>query len=242
MGNRNHDRERWKRKYVMGLPQPYKLLWFYIEDDCDHAGIWIVDFDVAFIRVGGDIELDRARELFKKKIVELDGGEKWFMPGFISFHYPMGLNPENNFHKQVIGILKRYGLYKPNGDIKKVKAVGVKKFKKPTADQVTKHFQENGLPILEAQFKGKKFVAFYESKGWMIGKNKMIDWKAAVRSNWLDDNKSQGKKTLFHKGNSTIEEFLEAAKEKRIRDKDATVEDVRDIYESGYKIELGVKP
>jgi hypothetical protein len=28
-----------------------------------------------------------------------------------------------------------------------------------------------------------KFVNFYESKGWMVGKNKMKDWKAAVR-NW----------------------------------------------------------
>ena len=26
------------------------------------------------------------------------------------------------------------------------------------------------------------FVNFYESKGWMIGKNKMKDWKAAVRT------------------------------------------------------------
>ena len=26
------------------------------------------------------------------------------------------------------------------------------------------------------------FVAFYESKGWLIGKNEMKDWKAAVRT------------------------------------------------------------
>jgi hypothetical protein len=28
-----------------------------------------------------------------------------------------------------------------------------------------------------------KFINFYESKGWMVGRNKMKDWKAAVR-NW----------------------------------------------------------
>ena len=28
----------------------------------------------------------------------------------------------------------------------------------------------------------QSFVDFYESKGWMIGKNKMKDWKAAVRT------------------------------------------------------------
>ena len=26
------------------------------------------------------------------------------------------------------------------------------------------------------------FIDFYESKGWKIGKNKMKDWKAAVRT------------------------------------------------------------
>lgn len=28
----------------------------------------------------------------------------------------------------------------------------------------------------------ERFIDFYESKGWMVGKNKMKDWKAAVRS------------------------------------------------------------
>jgi hypothetical protein len=26
------------------------------------------------------------------------------------------------------------------------------------------------------------FIDFYESKGWMVGSNKMKDWKAAVRT------------------------------------------------------------
>lgn len=28
----------------------------------------------------------------------------------------------------------------------------------------------------------EKFIDFYSAKGWMIGKNKMKDWKAAVRT------------------------------------------------------------
>jgi len=35
----------------------------------------------------------------------------------------------------------------------------------------------------------QKFFDFYESKGWMVGKNKMKDWKAAVRT-WEDKSKS----------------------------------------------------
>jgi hypothetical protein len=37
------------------------------------------------------------------------------------------------------------------------------------------------------------FVDFYASKGWMIGKNKMKDWKAAVRT-WEQGDKRKGVK------------------------------------------------
>lgn len=38
------------------------------------------------------------------------------------------------------------------------------------------------------------FFDFYESKGWMVGKNKMKDWKAAVRTWEKNDNNHRGGK------------------------------------------------
>ena len=38
-----------------------------------------------------------------------------------------------------------------------------------------------------------RFMDFYSSKGWMVGKSKMKDWKAAVR-NWNRNSKPQEKK------------------------------------------------
>ena len=35
---------------------------------------------------------------------------------------------------------------------------------------------------------GQEFCDFYESKGWMVGKNKMKSWQAAVR-NWCKGRK-----------------------------------------------------
>lgn len=35
-----------------------------------------------------------------------------------------------------------------------------------------------------------KFINFYESKGWMVGKNKMKDWKASIRTWEKDSNES----------------------------------------------------
>lgn len=48
-----------------------------------------------------------------------------------------------------------------------------------------------------------RFYDFYQSKGWMIGKNKMKDWKAAIRT-W---EKEAGFKTISNK--ETIQEDVE---------------------------------
>ena len=50
-------------------------------------------------------------------------------------------------------------------------------FKPPTLEEVKEYCWERNNGI-DAQ----SFIDFYSSKGWMIGKNKMKDWKAAVRT------------------------------------------------------------
>jgi hypothetical protein len=44
------------------------------------------------------------------------------------------------------------------------------------------------------RMEAERFVNFYESKGWMVGKNKMKDWRAAVR-NWARTSQQQTPKT-----------------------------------------------
>ena len=50
-----------------------------------------------------------------------------------------------------------------------------KKFIPPTVDEVKEYIDSVG-----SQVDAESFVAFYESKGWMVGKNKMRSWKAAI--------------------------------------------------------------
>lgn len=51
------------------------------------------------------------------------------------------------------------------------------RFIPPTVAQVQQYCQEKGYAI-----DPQRFIDYYESNGWMVGKNKMKDWKAAVRS------------------------------------------------------------
>ena len=53
------------------------------------------------------------------------------------------------------------------------------KFVPPTHQDVAEYCRERGYCNIDVE----RFIDFYSSKGWMVGKNKMKDWKAAVR-NW----------------------------------------------------------
>jgi DNA-binding transcriptional MerR regulator len=53
----------------------------------------------------------------------------------------------------------------------------------PSLQEVSAYCQERNNNV-----DSQKFFDFYESKGWMVGKNKMKDWKAAVRT-WEDKSK-----------------------------------------------------
>ena len=67
-----------------------------------------------------------------------------------------------------------------------------KKFTPPSAEEVAEYAAETGRAI-----DAERFVDFYASKGWMVGKNAMKDWKAAVR-NW-----TRGDRQLLMQTSST---------------------------------------
>ena len=54
---------------------------------------------------------------------------------------------------------------------------GKAKFKKPSLAEVSAYCVERGNTI-----DPEEFINHYESNGWMVGKNHMKDWKAAVRT------------------------------------------------------------
>ena len=43
------DTDKYKKPFIRGLKGAYKLLWDYLYHECDNAGVWIDDFDVAQI-------------------------------------------------------------------------------------------------------------------------------------------------------------------------------------------------
>lgn len=64
-----------------------------------------------------------------------------------------------------------------NNDNKKERGKKTSRFCPPAVNDVKGYMGE----IQARGFTAEQFVDFYESKGWMVGKTKMKDWRAAVR-------------------------------------------------------------
>lgn len=88
--------------------------------------------------------------------------------------------------------------------IGKVNSIG--RFAPPTLEEVQEYITEKGYNI-----DAERFIDFYQSKGWMVGKNKMKDWKAAVRTWSKDTRQNTTSKTTMNNFTSsdTTEEDLD---------------------------------
>lgn len=73
-------------------------------------------------------------------------------------------------------------------------------FTPPTVEEVIAYCLERNNDV-----NAERFVDFYTSKGWAVGKNKMKDWKAAVRG-WEKDLKESPKQL------TTVDPLVERAK------------------------------
>ena len=68
------------------------------------------------------------------------------------------------------------------------KEIYKERFIKPTLEEVKEYCLERKNNV-----DAERFINFYESKGWYVGKNKMKDWKACVRT-WEAKDKQDDKK------------------------------------------------
>jgi hypothetical protein len=211
MAKRFTDTDKYKKPFLRSLPGAYKLLWDYLYHSCDHAGIWIVDFEIAQIYLGQDMIVNKKDALGyfnngEERIIEINDGSKWFIPSFIEFQYGE-LNEKNRAHNSVIHILSKYKLINNKGLIRGLQAYKDKDKDKDMDKDKDKETKNKIPPTLEMvkafceernnNINVEKFMSFYGSKGWMIGKNKMKDWQQAIYT-WEHDDKQKSKRIDAH--------------------------------------------
>ena len=132
-------------------------------------------------RIHNLIQKDRYKEtkyLEEKSMLALDENNAYTEA--VSEMYPECIQPVSNLEPQVR--LGKDSLVKSSigEDIREAeppKPTRPKRFVPPTVDDVTAYCIERCNSV-----DPQRFVDYYSSNGWMVGKNKMKDWKAAVRT------------------------------------------------------------
>lgn len=105
--------EKWDDPFFFDLTPENKLIFLYLLDKCNHAGI--IDFNekIASFLTGLKVSRSEILEAFKGRVIVLKSG-KLFIPKFIEFQYGE-LVENNNTHKSVISLLKKEGVFEGLG-------------------------------------------------------------------------------------------------------------------------------
>ena len=105
------------------------------------------------------------------------------------------------------------------------------RFRAPTYDEVLNNMKEkntlagNRWDSAKVITEAKAFFNYYESNGWMVGKNKMKNWEAAIRT-WMNNNakfeKANNSKNIIQderaKRHTELEEFRKQYRSQLARD------------------------
>ena len=106
MAKRFVDTSLWKRKWYRCLPPKMKLFYFYMITNCDHAGMYDVDLELAEFQIGMPVKQKDIDEHLKEHIKVIKD-DKWWVKAFPDFQYGE-LNPNVKAHASVIKILEKY--------------------------------------------------------------------------------------------------------------------------------------
>lgn len=197
MSKRFTDTDKWKDPWFRKLSAGVKMAFGYMCDNCDNAGVWAADFDLADFQIGMKVPWDKVRSELGDRLQVLSD-DKWHLTKFVNFQYGE-LSDQCKPHLSILRLMEKHGIEVngrvskgyPKGidtlqdkDKEKNKEEGVqgKKPKQtipPDADEALNYATEIGLPESELDAWHDHFAA----NGWKIsGKTPMKDWKASLRT------------------------------------------------------------
>jgi hypothetical protein len=109
MAKRFTDTDKWKDEWFLELETAIKMLWIYMVDTCDHAGVWRVNFKLASFSVGTILDKQSALKALGDRVTVLSE-EKWHIKKFVVYQYGNPLKISNNAHKGVIKLLEFHNI------------------------------------------------------------------------------------------------------------------------------------
>jgi hypothetical protein len=186
---------KWDDPWFRRLPPEMKLLWAWLLDRCDNAGIIDPDLELASFQIGYQYPIDTLSKL-DGRVIQIACG-KWFIPKFITFQYGE-LSHECRAHKPIFQSLEKHSIDAKQlhlkGYPKGINTLQEKEKEKEkdthahasarqtksraTLDEVVEFTRSIQLPDTDAH------ATFYKWEGnaWTNNGKPIKDWKATIRS------------------------------------------------------------
>ena len=166
---------KWDNPWFRALPRDLKLLWVYMCDRCDWAGVWRVDPDRVRFEAGIKVDAAELPPEFEGRVKDLEDGH-WWLRTFLEQQKNLPLNPENRAHKPIIASLVKHGLYEesqspfeaPSKPLARGTGIGIGKGKGTEGESEGKGGMPKRLLVAE-------FDALWESYPRKEGKASALD-------------------------------------------------------------------
>lgn len=193
------ETQKWEDPWFRKLKPEMKLLWQWLCDKCDNAGVIDPDLDLASFQIGYQYPSDTLLE-FGERLAVLESGKTW-IPSFIPFQCGK-LSDDCAAHKPILQSLEKHGIDRVSigyqYPLRKGIGKGIRKEKgkeRAEIEELKAFAAELGLPESD----GESMFHHWEANGWKNGKNPVKDWKAGFRkwmsSGWLPSQKASTPKS-----------------------------------------------
>ena len=195
-----------RQKWFRQLKPEHKLLWLYLTVESNIVGVFEIDAASWSFFIGTQVRDEDVFTKFGKRFQRLPKHpEKGVQVGKLDYQAAFGRNSTQwkwvERELEAVGLtyeklqeMKSHeeeqlelGLEYPPEKPTEPPQEELRHTIPPNPEWVRAYIAENGYKVDAA-----KFCDFYEAKGWKIGKNKMKDWQAAVRT-WAEDGEKPAK-------------------------------------------------
>ena len=102
------DTLKWEKEWFLSLDVGDKLVWLYLLDSCNEAGLWNVNWRLCSMLTG--VELTGPSEEIEKQLIKTNHEKVYYLKGFMEFQYPDYMLKKSPMIRKCVDKLIRYGV------------------------------------------------------------------------------------------------------------------------------------
>ena len=196
-----------QQAWYMDLPPADKALWWELYAMMDNAGVFEINTRMIEVMFGEPVDAERIFTTFAPRIQQVpDHPNKGIFVDYVAWANAGHLSAKSPSQRSIIARLEELGLTldalnalsrkRVNAPQRKASPSATRKasapqrnatqcatattpqrMTRPTLQEIESYIADHNYSV-DAQ----RFMDYYESNGWRVGRNPMKDWRAAVRT------------------------------------------------------------